>query len=129
MSAIQGFEYWVGKATAEMEHVAVLLRTSLSDEPEELICDLMKIESRYGRTGYLLAEANSWLDRAQRIWLPTKDRGTGFDRKIILDDDITTYRLMRDKIEAIHDAIKTRISLGQSLIAYRRQSIENSKHS
>lgn len=121
------FIEWAESNTVEIRHVTMLLKKNMSDEPGTLIHDLIEIEAWYARTGYLLAEASSWLDKAKMVSIPSKQGMTEFERKIKLDGKIADVRAWRDKIESIHDAIKTRITLGQSLLAYKRQSIENSK--
>ncbi len=125
---MDGLVRWVESITPKLVVVAKLLIQNLPDEPEALIHELTAIEAWYGRTGYYLAEANSWLDQATYIHMPEKKaQVTELDRKTQVEHEVADIRAWRNKIESIHDAIKTRITLGQSLLAYRRQSIENNK--
>lgn len=114
--------------TPEVVMIKQLLDKRLTDEPSQLINDLENIEAWNGRAGYLLAQANSWLDQMKAEHIPSKEGRTEFDRKIILDAKIAPVRLVRDKLDSLCNAIKTRITLGQSLLAYMRQSLEAPKH-
>lgn len=118
------FLVWCEKMEEEMKHVLQLLGERLSDQPEELIQDLLAIEAWNGRCQFILAEANTYLDKARFAYKPPKEAGTEMDRRLILDDSVATYRLIRDKAEGLVEAIKQRLSLGQSILAYQRQFIE-----
>jgi len=107
---------------SEIQAVGELLSESMSDDPEGLISDLKTIESWNGRIGSLLAEANSFLDRSKMALKPARsDENTEFDRKCLLDGQTAPMRLLRDKLDSLSDAIKTRISLGQSILRYSTQ--------
>ena len=102
--------------TTEFHHVAALLQEPLSDEPEALIKDLEAIEVWNARMQFLLAEANSHLSHETFVNLPTD--GTEFSRKTALKAMTAQEEEERDKLEAICDSIKTRITLGQSFLKY-----------
>lgn len=125
---IEQFNNWCQSVSIEIEKVQKLLMNNLSDQPEALIRDIQIIEGWFGRMSYILAEANSYLDRAKFLLMPSKEKMTEFERKIVLDNSVSDIREMRDKIEGLHEAVKTRINLGQSLLAYMRQSLEADKH-
>ena len=119
---------WIEGRQQDVLTVYALLQKNLSDESGALIHDLIEIEAWYARTGYMLAEANSWLDKASLALMPDKTKEkTEMERRVTLDSNTAFIRSWRDKIEYAHDAIKNRITMGQSLLAYKRQSIENTK--
>lgn len=124
---IEGFNEWMEGAWIDVEHILGILRVRLSDEPEKLIADLVDAEAWYARAGTILAEANSWLDRAEFVSLPSRDYGTDTDRRVAMAKNVAPVREFRDKVEAVTNAIKNRITLGQSLLAFKRQSLENVK--
>lgn len=100
----------------EFNHVSLLLQEPLSDEPESLIKDLEAIEVWNSRMQFLLAEINSILSKESMAALP--DNGTELERKTAQKAIISNTQENRDKIQAIVDAISTRITLGQSLLKY-----------
>lgn len=116
----EDFEAWRQKAKKEYSHVYGLMSEKLSDEPERLINDLQEIEAWNGRMGFLLAEANTWLDMYTWKLMPAKEGRTDFERKSLSDDAVAEYRGLRDKIESMCDAIRQRITLGQSILSYSK---------
>lgn len=104
--------------TEEFEFVSNLLKAPISDEPENLIKDLEAIEVWNARMQFLLAEANSMLDIKSFEALPAKEGKSELDRKLQLESHVAFLRMERDKIEGLVDAIKTRITLGQSILKY-----------
>lgn len=102
--------------TEEFQHVALLLQEPLSDEPELLIKDLEAIEVWNSRMQFLLAETNSILNKESMAALP--DTGTELERKTAQKAIISNTQEERDKIEGLCEAIKTRITLGQSILKY-----------
>lgn len=124
---MDGFNEWIQSVTSEILVISNLLDKPLSSEPEELIQDLQKIESRHARTGVFLSKATFWVDRAKYVFMPKKGEGSDLDRKAKRDYEVATIQEYKNRIEAFHKSIQTRIGLGQSLLAYRRQSIENNK--
>ena len=104
--------------TQEFEFVSKLLQEPLSDEPEQLIKDLEAIEVWNARMQFLLAEANTQLDSVSYSRLPPKEGRTEFERQKALEYEVADFREKRDKIEGLCDAIRTRITLGQSILRY-----------
>lgn len=104
--------------TPEFEHVSLLLQEPLSDEVELLIKDLENIEVWNSRMHFLLAQANSRLERYRFEVMPEKGNKSEFERKIQLESDVAEVIKERDMIEALCEAIKTRITLGQSILRY-----------
>ena len=102
----------------EFQHVSDLLKEPLSDEPEKLIKDLEAIEAWNSRMQFLLAEANSDLDHGRFSRMPSKQNKSELERKLELENAVSEIREHRDKIEGLIDAIKTRITLGQSILKY-----------
>lgn len=100
----------------DIDHVSLLLREPLSDEPENLIRDLEAIEVWNARIQFLLAECNSLLNKESLHGLP--DSGTELERKTAQKAFISDRQEERDKIEGLCEAIKTRITLGQSILRY-----------
>lgn len=120
------FLLWSEIVKPEIEHVSKILSEKLSDEPEELIDALNTVEVWNSRVGSLHAQADSWLDRAKFHLMPSRAEGKlEADRKAELDNEVAPIRLLRDTLESLSDAIRTRITLGQSLLSYRRILIEN----
>ena len=122
---LDDFYIWLQKSEPEIEHIHALLSKLLNDEPEALIGDLEEAEAWNSRAGFLLAEANSFLDQAKRHFLPTKEGNTDFDRRILLDEACSLVRLNRDKIESLCDSLKQRLILGESILGYLRMFKEN----
>lgn len=113
------FTTWIQRITPDVNHISELLMDPLSDEPENLIRDLTGIEAWAGRVGFLLAESNSWLDRAKRFYLPERSEGvTEGDRKSIVDDSVSEIRKTRDILEAMQENIRQRLILGESMLRY-----------
>jgi len=118
---------WLETVQRDLDKSFILFSAPLSDEPEQLIRDITRIESWGARIGELLAESNGWLDRASLYYLPTKEGKTEFDRKIILENAVVPMRMVRDKLESVADAVKTRITLGQSILRYKTLFIERNQ--
>lgn len=115
----ENYQAWLNSHGPELKTVFAVLKKRLSDEPELLIKELSEAEQWTARVHYLLAQANSYLDRASAWYLPEKDAiATELSRKTVLESNVAPMREMRDKIEGICTALKTRISLGQSLLKW-----------
>lgn len=113
---ITGFHEWWGGCYSEIDHVQNLLATNLSDAPAELALQLIEIEGWHGRMTTLLAEANSYLDLAERVALDERDESwTDLDRKVNLRAAVHEERRIRDVIDGIAEAIRLRLMLGMSL--------------
>lgn len=125
-SPVEQFHEWRESINPELRLVEKLLAQEISDEPEKLIGDLRTIEAHNGRIGFILAQAESHLDTCQFFLMPGKEGVTEFERKITLECEVSDMRKWRNRIESISDAIKTRITLGQSILKYMSQFIEPS---
>ena len=120
-TVLDNFLEWEETVRADVDHIKTILTKNLSDEPEKLIRDAEDAEVWYSRAGFLLAEANSWLDKARKYYQPDKLDKTEADRKAILDEAVTDIRKFRDFMEVITDSIKQRLMLGMSVLGYYRQ--------
>lgn len=121
-TVIDDFLMWESSVRDDVNHIKGILSQNLSDEPEMLIKDLEDTEVWNARAGFILAEANSWLDKARNYYRPDKEGGkTESDRKAILDEAVTDIRKFRDYLEVITESIKQRLILGSSVLAYYRQ--------
>lgn len=105
----------------ELAEIQKLLRQRLSDAPTELINDLSTIEAYNGRVLTLLAEANSLLDRATHDLRPVQGEGSETDRKVKMEASTADFRRLRDILEGLSNAIKQRLILGESFLAWNRQ--------
>ncbi|HNQ35563.1 MAG TPA: hypothetical protein PKN80_05810 [bacterium] len=114
------FPGFLRKVKPEITLVEGLLRQPLSEEPEGLIADLLKIEVWYARIQTILAFAEGYLDLAEREKLPTKETRTELDREKELASRVAAERLLRDRASGLVEALKTRIMLGQTLLNYYR---------
>lgn len=122
------YEAWLESLQKDLRNIFALLKTRLSDHPEKLIQDLKEAETYYARCAYILAQANSFLDKAGYIFLPPKDENQReLDRRVTLEYKISHIREMRDKVEAMVNSIKQRLILGESLLAYSRQFLERQR--
>lgn len=118
---MEEFVSWHSKHAEYVQKVSKLMSTPLHDEPELLIRQAEEIEAHYARIGFLLADANGWLDRAKDFNKVPRDWGTEADRKSCLDAIVSPVRVVRDKLESLLDAIKQRVILSESLLRYQTQ--------
>lgn len=115
------FEQWLAATSEELKDPIELLSLKLSDDPNQLLHQMCVIETWYSRLGFLLAEANTFVDRANVFYRPAKDgEKSEMDRKIELEGRTAHYREWRDKIESLLNAIKQRIILGESCLGYHK---------
>ncbi len=115
---IKDFKDWLIEDVGQLSTVKAFLRTPLSDNPTALQKQLASIEAWYGRATTLLADANSYLDNAIAIELLKikQDDYVSLERKAITDKAVSGERRIRDIVQGYVEAIKQRISLGQSLL-------------
>ena len=116
---LDSFDAWKEKVRPDVAHVSNLLKQAISDEPSTLIQDLTHIEVWNARIGFILAEANSFLDRATFEMMP--DEGTALEKKAMVESRVAPIRETRDKIEALMNAIKQRLILGESILGFQKQ--------
>lgn len=124
MSVMEEFVEWNTGIMPDFKHLGRILQQRLSDDPEQLMGDLQDTEAWNSRCQALLAQANSWLDRATHHLMPEKGSRTDFERKAELESKVAPIRLVRDVLEGFCDSLKQRLILGSSLLAYHRQFAE-----
>lgn len=117
---IDKFLAWEENATPEIINIAFLLGEAMSDEPQLLISQATEAESLYSRLGFLLAEAQSYLEECALFFLPDPDRKE-LDRKTELQAKLAPIRKVRDKLKAMMDQVEFRITLAQSLLRHQSQ--------
>ncbi len=92
----------------------------MSDNPVELYQQLVKAEVWNARISSLLAEANSFLDRAESTALKeVTGTGTDLDRRVNMRARVANERRVRDILLGLGESIRNRTILGMSL---RRQN-------
>lgn len=117
---LPGFTQWLEDNQMEIEQVQEILSDKLSDNPTILYEQLAKVEAWHGRCTSLLADANAYLDLAERVALSGRsERETDLDRKVRQNAAVVNERRIRDILDGICESIRTRLMLGMSL---RRQN-------
>ena len=120
IKTLPGFEQWLEANLMEIETVQEMLSDKLSDNPALLCESLARAEAWNARISSLLADANAFLDLAERAALSDRnDDWTDLDRRVNLKATVVNERRMRDIIAGIGEALKNRLILGMSL---RKQS-------
>jgi len=123
---LSDFIDWHDSIKTQIGKVTSLTIKPLSDEPELMIKQLEEVEAWNTRVGFLLAEANGWLDKASMELRPPKsEEASEADRRASLECSVSPVRVVRDKLESLAGCIKQRLILGESLLAYHRQFSEH----
>lgn len=122
---IEEFQKWEESIRQEITHVSEILSEKLPDDPIQLINAMEAAEVWNSRMQALLAQSNSWLDRASFHLMPAKEGLMESDRKAKLNNDVAPIRLIRDTIEGFCDSIKSRLILGESILSYHKQFVEH----
>lgn len=113
---LPGFEAWLEENQMEIEQVQELLSDKMSDNPAVLYDQLVKIEAWHSRMTSLLADANAYLDLAERAALTQRsERETDLDRKVRQTAAVVNERRLRDILDGVCESIRTRLMLGMSL--------------
>ena len=118
---IEEFREWRKSKQAEIGHISEIMSLKLSDEPPILVEEISEAESWYSRTGFLLSEANGWLDKATFFYLKPKDKTTDLDRRLELDSVVSDIRMIRDYLQILLDGIKQRVIMGESVLRHLTQ--------
>lgn len=106
----------------EIKRVQAILETKLSDNPSILEEQFREVEAHYGRLTSILAWANSYLDLAERERvLPAGSGYTVHDSEVHLAAACARERRFRDIVNGLCEAVKTRISVCQTLIKVMRE--------
>ncbi len=114
------FEVFRKKVDPELTFVEKLLRRPLSEEPQGLVTDLRRAEAWYSRMQTIAAFAEGYLDVAEDEKMPDKENLTELERMKRLGHLVSAERLLRDRTEGLVEALRTRVSLGQTLLNYYR---------
>jgi len=122
---LEEFLSWHEGIKAQIGKVTALMVIPLSDEPEVMIKQLEIVESWNTRVGFLLADANGWLDRATLELRPEKGDLSEGHLRAMVEAATSTVRVVRDKLESLANCIKQRLILGESMLAYHRQFTEH----
>jgi hypothetical protein len=119
---LDGWETWRDANGAYLLKVFKLLQEQLPDEETALIDHLRQVEAHHARVGFILAEAESWLDRAiARFYeTPAHVELKVNEKKAACDAAVVQERERRNKIQTLSDSIELRINLGQSLLRQQR---------
>ena len=126
---MNGFEEFKSVHAQEIVNIQEILRRELSDEPELLITQAKECEALYGRSLFLLAKANSYLDQAEWERLPKPSKlMTAMDRRTSIKSSCAPERELRDIIEGLTNATKSRIMLCSTLLNYMRDLYVSQPH-
>ena len=123
------FDSFKVAAFSEYNETTKALEEPLPDDPEALAALLSRAEAYGSRMSYLLAKAEKHLDKAKAVHLIPKSKDyTDLDRETHLKAAVAQEGLIRDLLQSCVDSIKTKISLGQSILAVIRAEIERGLH-
>ncbi len=118
------FIKWKEKQQQEVMEIMATLEIPLSDDPEALWQELKEVEAYYGRLQYIVAEADKFLDIAECQELEKLQRQyeklAAYEKEKMVNAAVSDVRAFRDLAQGLVDAIKQRIMLGQSRMAYMR---------
>lgn len=121
---MEKFNEWKERHEEEITHIRALLDIPLSDEPEVLWQNVRDIEAHYGRLQYLVSIADKFLDEAECQALETLQRQyeklAAYEKEKMVNAAVSEIRAYRDLLAGLIEAVKQRIILGQSRMAYLR---------
>lgn len=115
------FDVWQEAHQAELAEIRALLDEKLPDEAEPLWTSLQEIEAQYGRLQYLVSVADGFLDLAEAEHLPKTKTMTALEKEVEMKAACVPERQFRDLVQGLLEAVKVRIMLGQSRMAYMRE--------
>ena len=112
------FEDWIKDIEEETDKIHVMMEQSLPDAPEQLADELRQTEAWHAWLTTQLAYANSYLDKAEyaESRKPEYADETMVDRKIRMRGEVAKQREIRNVLDGLCEAIRTRIMLGMSLL-------------
>jgi len=118
------FNDWKERHEQEVAEIRALLDISLPDDPEALWQAVRDIEAHYGRLQYLVAIADKFLDEAECQALETLQRQheklAAYEKEKMVNAAVSEVRAFRDLIQGLIEAVKQRVMLAQSRMAYMR---------
>lgn len=113
---MESFEEWFESIRPEIDGIQKILNKPMGTDMSVLVDQLVQVECRHSRINVLLAEANTYLDLAERDRLPLKEEyDTVLDRKTELAARVVDERRVRNILQALSEAIKSRLILGMSM--------------
>lgn len=121
---MEKFTDWKERHDDEVVHIRALLDIPLSDEPEVLWHNIKDVETHYGRLQYLVSIADKFLDEAECQALEALQRQheklAAYEKEKMVNAAVSDIRAYRDLLAGLIEAVKQRIMLGQSRMAYLR---------
>lgn len=92
----------------------------------ELVLQLSSAEAWSGRVANLVYSAQEELHQMRNKYLVPKAQGlTELDRTVMLDAAVADYEARYKYLDALQEAIRRRVMLGQSLLKTMRTEIES----
>ena len=118
------FNDWKERHEQEVAEIRALLDISLPDDPEALWQAVRDIEAYYGRLQYLVSIADKYLDEAECQALEVLQRQyeklAAYEKEKMVNAAVSEVRAFRDLIQGLIEAVKQRVMLAQSRMAYMR---------
>jgi len=115
---IEQFMSYVRPLEQELEDIDAMVSVPLSDNIAQLEDQVKRIASHYGRLTTILADAESYLDLAQREYLRPKGTGTDLDRTTQQVADCALFRKFRNRVQGLTKTVEMLVSLGQSILKF-----------
>lgn len=113
------FAIWSAKREIELAQMLAMCHTILSDDPNVLSEQIRKAESWLCYFQLLLPTADAMLriEESHLVDALLKMADLkAYDREVKIKAGASAHRELRDKLENLIDSLKTRISLGQTLL-------------
>ncbi|MCK9601653.1 MAG: hypothetical protein M0R06_21605 [Sphaerochaeta sp.] len=122
---MEQFETWAERHAPELKVVEGLLGRGLPDDAEGVWNALREIEAHYGRLQYLVAQADAYLDVAERRELnrvirENTEKLAAYEKEVNVKAAVSGERQFRDYVQGLLEAVKQRVMLGQSRMRYLR---------
>ncbi len=116
------FKEWLPSISEEIVKMETEIRNPLSDDGNQIANSLILIESYLGRAIHLLAEANYYLDIAEKqaIMLIDSDLKV-LEKEVTLKSECARERKIRDILRGMVKAIETKITVSMSLMKHLRE--------
>jgi len=121
------FTKWKSEKEGYLVSILNLANKPLSDEPENMWAQMREIEAKVGYLHFILAEANSFLDRAESQAVHDlnnadgKKGNTDTEKKIKIAAIVCEHREFRDKVAGLIEAVQGKVMAGQTRMRYLRE--------
>lgn len=121
------FQKWREAKEGYLAQILTLANKPLSDEPEEMWRQMKEIEAKVGYLHFILAEVNSYLDRAESQAIHDmnnadgKKGNTDTEKKIKVSAVVCEQREIRDKVSGLIEAVQGKVMAGQTRMRYLRE--------